>query len=87
MNRMKDSRRHARVTTSADVLMVQHVNLNINVSGVLETSLFGPAKRDKDYHVYSLGYSSNFVNVVKESLKCYFSKAIVNELINGSIWF
>lgn len=82
-NRYKDPRHHARVTTSVDVLMGQHVNLNINVSGALETTLLGPAKRGKDYELYSLGYSPICVNEVEESLKCYPSKVIANELIHG----
>ncbi|VDH94982.1 Hypothetical predicted protein [Mytilus galloprovincialis] len=82
-NRYKDPRHHARVTTSVDVLMGQHVNLNINVSGALETTLLGPAKRGKDYELYSLGYSPICVNEVKESLKFYPYKVIANELIHG----
>ena len=82
-NRYKDPRQHARVTTSVDVLMGQHVNLNINVSGALETTLLGPAKRGKDYELYSLGYSPICVNEVEESLKFYSYKVIANELIHG----
>ncbi|XP_063397183.1 uncharacterized protein LOC134681477 [Mytilus trossulus] len=44
-NKFKDPWQRARVTTLVDVLMGQHVNLNINVSGALETTLLGPAKR------------------------------------------
>ncbi|CAC5378743.1 unnamed protein product [Mytilus coruscus] len=74
---------HARVTTTAGVLMGQHVNLNINVSGALETTLLGPAKRGKDYQLYSFGYSPIFVNNVEKSLQFYPSKSTAKELVYG----
>ncbi|CAG2193979.1 unnamed protein product [Mytilus edulis] len=49
----------------------------------LETTLLGPAKRGKDYELYSLGYSPICVNEVEESLKFYPYKVIANELIHG----